>query len=57
MTVLTERFTHAVAYTRRAHAGQVRKGSGIPYLDHLLAESSLAQAVRQALTLVVSLMK
>ena len=39
--MLTDRFTHAVAYARRAHATQVRKGSGTPYLYHLLAVSSL----------------
>lgn len=41
MTVLTERFTHAVDYARVAHAAQYRKGSGIPYIYHLLGVSSL----------------
>ncbi|GHE30952.1 HD domain-containing protein [Vulcaniibacterium thermophilum] len=41
MTVLTDRFTRAVDYARIAHAGQVRKGSSIPYLYHLLAVASL----------------
>ncbi len=41
MTTLTERFTHAVDYARIAHASQVRKGSGIPYLYHLLGVASL----------------
>ena len=37
----TERFTRAVDYARTAHAGQVRKGTAIPYLFHLLGVSSL----------------
>ena len=41
MTVLTERFTHAVDHARVAHAAQVRKGSNIPYLYHLLGVASL----------------
>lgn len=39
--MLTERFTHALAYARRAHATQVRKGSEIPYVYHLLGVASL----------------
>jgi (p)ppGpp synthase/HD superfamily hydrolase len=41
MTILTDRFTHAVDYARIAHANQVRKGTAIPYLSHLLAVSAL----------------
>ena len=41
MTILSERFSRAVDYARIAHAHQVRKGSGIPYLYHLLAVASL----------------
>ena len=41
MTILTERFTHAVDYARVAHASQVRKGTRIPYLSHLLAVATL----------------
>lgn len=41
MTVLTDRFTCAVDYARIAHATQVRKGSNIPYLYHLLGVASL----------------
>ena len=41
MTVLTERFTRAVEYARIAHADQVRKGTDIPYLTHLLSVASL----------------
>jgi len=38
---LTERFEHAVAYANRVHADQTRKGTGIPYLTHLLGVASL----------------
>jgi (p)ppGpp synthase/HD superfamily hydrolase len=31
----------AIAYTAAAHAGQMRKGSSIPYLSHLLAVSAI----------------
>jgi (p)ppGpp synthase/HD superfamily hydrolase len=41
MIVLTDRFTRAVDYARLAHAAQVRKGSNIPYLYHLLGVASL----------------
>lgn len=38
---LTPRFTRAVEYARAAHAGQVRKGTSIPYLSHLIGVASL----------------
>lgn len=38
---LTERFTRAVDYARIAHAAQVRKGTAIPYLTHLLGVAAL----------------
>ena len=41
MTVLTDRFTRAVDYARIAHAAQVRKGTNIPYITHLLSVASL----------------
>ena len=41
MTILTKRFTDALDYARVAHAAQVRKGSSIPYLYHLLGVASL----------------
>jgi (p)ppGpp synthase/HD superfamily hydrolase len=41
MAVITRRFTDALDYARIAHTGQVRKGSGIPYLYHLLGVASL----------------
>ena len=40
-TQLTPRYTEALDYARTAHAGQVRKGTTIPYLAHLLGVSSL----------------
>ena len=44
MTTLTHRFTQAVDYARVAHASQVRKGSGVPYIQHPLAVASLVLA-------------
>ena len=41
MTVLSHQFTQAVDYARIAHASQVRKGSDIPYIYHLLRVASL----------------
>jgi (p)ppGpp synthase/HD superfamily hydrolase len=38
---LTERFDHAVGYASRIHMNQTRKGTGIPYLSHLLGVASL----------------
>jgi (p)ppGpp synthase/HD superfamily hydrolase len=40
-TYLTARYTEAVAYATAVHATQVRKGTDIPYLAHLLGVSSL----------------
>ena len=40
-TVLTERYTDAVDYARRIHASDIRKGTDIPYLSHVLAVSAL----------------
>lgn len=39
--MLTDRFTRAVDHARIAHAAQVRKGTAIPYLYHLLGVASL----------------
>lgn len=39
--MLSERFTQAVDYAREVHASQVRKGTSIPYLAHLLGVASL----------------
>ena len=41
MTQLTQRFSDAVEFARIVHGSQVRKGSDIPYLYHLLAVASL----------------
>lgn len=39
--MLTERFDDALSFARRLHAAQLRKGSTIPYLAHLLAVAAL----------------
>ena len=36
-TVLTDRFDRAMLYATHVHGGQVRKGTPIPYIAHLLA--------------------
>jgi (p)ppGpp synthase/HD superfamily hydrolase len=41
MATLTPRFDDAVRYAHEAHAEQLRKGSGAPYLSHLLAVASI----------------
>ncbi len=38
---LSERYANAVDYAREAHAGQVRKGTLIPYFSHVLGVSAL----------------
>lgn len=38
---LTDRYTEALAFAANAHREQVRKGTSIPYLSHLLAVSGL----------------
>lgn len=40
-TPLTKRFSDAVAYACAAHNGQVRKGTNIPYVSHLLAVTAI----------------
>jgi (p)ppGpp synthase/HD superfamily hydrolase len=39
--MLTHRFEDALIYANRLHIKQTRKGSGIPYISHLLAVASL----------------
>ena len=39
---LTRHFTDALVYATELHAGQVRKGTSIPYIAHLLGVASLA---------------
>jgi len=41
VTDLTDRFARAVDYVRIAHAAQVRKGSNIPYVYHLISVAGL----------------
>ena len=38
---LTERFDDALIFTTKLHANQVRKGSGTPYIAHLLSVTAL----------------
>ena len=38
---LSERFDDALLYASRLHRGQVRKGTTVPYLAHLLAVAAL----------------
>jgi (p)ppGpp synthase/HD superfamily hydrolase len=40
--VLSSRFEDALGYAARLHAEQVRKGTGVPYIAHLLAVTALA---------------
>ncbi len=40
--MLSERFSEALTYATRLHAKQIRKGSGIPYIAHLLGVASIA---------------
>lgn len=40
--VLSERFTEALTFAHQLHANQVRKGSGVPYIAHLLGVASIA---------------
>jgi (p)ppGpp synthase/HD superfamily hydrolase len=39
--LLTSRFKEALCFCTDLHAGQIRKGSGIPYVAHLLGVASL----------------
>lgn len=39
--MLTDRYSEALIYAAAKHRGQVRKGTAIPYLSHVLAVSSL----------------
>lgn len=40
--MLSERFTEALTYATHLHANQSRKGSGVPYIAHLLGVTSIA---------------
>lgn len=39
--MLTRRFEDALLYATRLHAEQLRKGSGVPYISHLMAVAAL----------------
>ncbi|HBE19676.1 MAG TPA: phosphohydrolase [Cyanobacteria bacterium UBA11149] len=39
---LSEKFTEALTFATQLHANQIRKGSGVPYVAHLLAVASIA---------------
>jgi (p)ppGpp synthase/HD superfamily hydrolase len=39
--LLTERFDEALVFASRLHAAQVRKGTNVPYVSHLLGVASL----------------
>ena len=41
LTLNTDRFAYALDYATQAHAEQIRKGSRIPYVSHLLAVAAL----------------
>ncbi len=41
VTLLTSRFEEALAYAHRLHRMQARKGSGVPYIAHLLSVTAL----------------
>lgn len=40
--MLSSRFTEALMYATELHSNQVRKGSGVPYIAHLLGVTSIA---------------
>ena len=40
--LLTDRFDRALAYASKAHRTQVRKGTRVPYVSHLLGVASIA---------------
>jgi (p)ppGpp synthase/HD superfamily hydrolase len=42
ISTLSERFEKALVYAAVVHAGQTRKGTGIPYIGHLLGVASIA---------------
>jgi len=42
MTFLTDRFDQAQVFARQRHSSQVRKGTDIPYLAHLMSTAAEA---------------
>ena len=45
MRALSQTFQDATAYALGAHAEQVRKGTTVPYVSHLLAVASMVPAI------------
>lgn len=41
MNVLSDRFEEALLYATRLHSQQVRKGTNVPYISHLLSVAAL----------------
>jgi (p)ppGpp synthase/HD superfamily hydrolase len=41
MMILSNRFSDALTFATQLHSQQVRKGSGVPYIAHLLAVTSI----------------
>lgn len=39
---LSERFIEALVFASQLHANQTRKGSGVPYIAHLMGVASIA---------------
>ncbi len=44
--MLSNRFTEALTYATQLHANQTRRGSGVPYIAHLLGVASIALEYR-----------
>ncbi|MDB5099064.1 MAG: metal dependent phosphohydrolase [Cyanobacteria bacterium RYN_339] len=42
MPMLTDRYDQALVYASQLHRTQIRKGSGVPYVAHLISVSALA---------------
>lgn len=42
MLMTTDRFESALAYAHQVHKGQTRKGTGIPYIAHILGVTAIA---------------
>jgi (p)ppGpp synthase/HD superfamily hydrolase len=38
---LTSRFESALVYATQLHSNQIRKGSGVPYISHLMSVAAL----------------
>jgi (p)ppGpp synthase/HD superfamily hydrolase len=51
---LTRRFEQALRFATRRHAGQIRKGTGTPYVSHLLSVAALVLESRGDEDLVIA---